>query len=165
MSLDVGSVAPDFTLKSQHGEDISLSSYRGHQNVVLVFIPYAVETELYRDNIDDDRVVFYLLAIPFVVQGIALRGFVAGNFRYVAEITVPDRRAVYHMLSLTPLIVAAAAPLLGAWIASRWEFDRLFLIAVFAGLVAILAGGLLANTNLRVRTTARAWRLRDARPY
>ena len=41
MTIDVGSVAPDFTLKSQHGEDITLSSYRGHQNVVLVFIPFA----------------------------------------------------------------------------------------------------------------------------
>ena len=41
MTLDVGSVAPDFTLKSQHGEDITLSSYRGDKNVVLVFIPFA----------------------------------------------------------------------------------------------------------------------------
>ncbi|MEV7395988.1 peroxiredoxin [Aeromicrobium sp. NPDC092404] len=40
MSLDVGSVAPDFTLKSQHGEDVSLSSFRG-TNVLLVFIPFA----------------------------------------------------------------------------------------------------------------------------
>ena len=41
MSLDVGSVAPDFTLKSQHGEDITLSSFRGDKNVLLVFIPFA----------------------------------------------------------------------------------------------------------------------------
>lgn len=41
MSLDVGSVAPDFTLKSQHGEDITLSSFRGERNVVLVFFPFA----------------------------------------------------------------------------------------------------------------------------
>jgi peroxiredoxin len=41
MSLDVGSVAPDFTLKSQHGEHITLSSFRGDKNVLLVFIPFA----------------------------------------------------------------------------------------------------------------------------
>jgi peroxiredoxin len=41
MTLDIGSVAPDFTLKSQHGEDITLSSYRGDKNVVLVFFPFA----------------------------------------------------------------------------------------------------------------------------
>lgn len=41
MTLDVGSVAPDFTLKSQHGEDITLSSFRGDKFVVLVFFPFA----------------------------------------------------------------------------------------------------------------------------
>jgi hypothetical protein len=132
--------------------------------LVLVFLPYALDTELYRDNVDSDRVVYYILAVPFAVQGIALRGFIAGNFRYVMEITVPERRTVYQMLSLTPLVAAAAASLVGAWVVNRWSFERLFLIAVFAGLVAILAGGLLANTSLRIRTPARAWRLRDARP-
>jgi peroxiredoxin len=38
--VDVGDVAPDFTLKNQHGEDISLSSFRGTP-VVLVFFPFA----------------------------------------------------------------------------------------------------------------------------
>jgi peroxiredoxin len=58
MSLDVGSVAPDFTLKSQHGEDVTLSSFRGDSNVVLVFIPFAFsgicsdELAEIRDNID-----------------------------------------------------------------------------------------------------------------
>ena len=58
MSLDVGSVAPDFTLKSQHGEDITLSSFRGDTNVVLVFIPFAFsgictgELGEIRDNLD-----------------------------------------------------------------------------------------------------------------
>jgi peroxiredoxin len=41
MTLDIGSPAPDFTLKNQHGEDISLSSFRGAKNVVLVFFPFA----------------------------------------------------------------------------------------------------------------------------
>jgi peroxiredoxin len=38
--VDVGHAAPDFTLKSQHGEDITLSSLRGSP-VVLVFFPFA----------------------------------------------------------------------------------------------------------------------------
>lgn len=41
MTLSIGDIAPDFTLKSQHGEDITLSSYRGEKNVVLVFFPFA----------------------------------------------------------------------------------------------------------------------------
>jgi peroxiredoxin len=39
--LSVGSVAPDFDLKDQHGAKISLSSFKGEKSVVLVFIPFA----------------------------------------------------------------------------------------------------------------------------
>lgn len=41
MSIEVGQQAPDFTLVSQHGEPVSLSSFHGHKNVVLVFFPWA----------------------------------------------------------------------------------------------------------------------------
>lgn len=37
----VGSHAPDFTARSQHGEQVRLSDFRGRRNVVLVFYPYA----------------------------------------------------------------------------------------------------------------------------
>ncbi len=58
-TLDVGDVAPDFTLKSQHGEEISLSSFRGIKNVVLMFFPFAFsgictgELCEIRDNLGD----------------------------------------------------------------------------------------------------------------
>jgi peroxiredoxin len=39
--LSVGSVAPDFELKDQHGEKISLSSFKGVKTVVVLFIPFA----------------------------------------------------------------------------------------------------------------------------
>jgi cytochrome oxidase Cu insertion factor (SCO1/SenC/PrrC family) len=35
--VKVGDPAPDFTLQSHQGENVSLSDYRGKQNVVLVF--------------------------------------------------------------------------------------------------------------------------------
>jgi mycoredoxin-dependent peroxiredoxin len=41
MPIDVGQPAPDFTLPNQHGEPITLSSFRGERNVVLVFYPWA----------------------------------------------------------------------------------------------------------------------------
>jgi peroxiredoxin len=41
VTLHIGSAAPDFTLTSQHGEDITLSAFRGDRNVVLVFFPFA----------------------------------------------------------------------------------------------------------------------------
>jgi peroxiredoxin len=40
MPVDVGQVAPDFTLVNQRGEQVSLSDYRGRP-VVLVFYPFA----------------------------------------------------------------------------------------------------------------------------
>lgn len=36
--LEVGTMAPDFTLLNQNGEEISLSQYRG-QKVILYFYP------------------------------------------------------------------------------------------------------------------------------
>jgi len=41
MTLAIGDVAPDFTLKDQYGQDISLSTYAGRKAVLLVFYPFA----------------------------------------------------------------------------------------------------------------------------
>lgn len=39
--LAVGAAAPDFTLKDQNGQDVTLSQFRGDKAVVLVFYPFA----------------------------------------------------------------------------------------------------------------------------
>ena len=41
MSLSIGQPAPDFTLVNQFGEKVTLSSFQGKKNVVVVFIPFA----------------------------------------------------------------------------------------------------------------------------
>lgn len=41
MSIEVGQVAPDFSLKNQHGELVTLSSFRGEKNVVVLFYPFS----------------------------------------------------------------------------------------------------------------------------
>lgn len=41
MSIDVGLSAPDFTLKDQHGQEVTLSSFRGDKAVVVMFYPFA----------------------------------------------------------------------------------------------------------------------------
>lgn len=59
MSIEIGQQAPDFTLKNQYGEDISLSSFRGSKSVVLMFFPFAFsgictgELCEVRDNLPD----------------------------------------------------------------------------------------------------------------
>ncbi len=41
MTVAVGQMAPDFTLKSHDGRTVRLSEYRDKRNVVLVFFPLA----------------------------------------------------------------------------------------------------------------------------
>ncbi len=41
MSLEIGQAAPDFTLSNQFGEKVTLSSFQGKKNVVVVFYPYS----------------------------------------------------------------------------------------------------------------------------
>ncbi len=39
--LTVGDEAPDFTLKSHLGEEVTLSDFRGKKNVIIAFYPFA----------------------------------------------------------------------------------------------------------------------------
>jgi peroxiredoxin len=41
MAIQVGDKAPDFELKDNHGRTVKLSDFRGEQNVVLLFYPFA----------------------------------------------------------------------------------------------------------------------------
>ncbi|MFD6364312.1 redoxin domain-containing protein, partial [Streptomyces roseolus] len=41
MAIEVGTKAPDFELKDNHGRTVRLSDYRGEKNVVLLFYPFA----------------------------------------------------------------------------------------------------------------------------
>ena len=70
MPVETGQEAPDFTLKDQDGNDVSLSSFRGNQNVVIVFYPFTFtgvcEGELcsLRDDLSEfDAVKAQVLAI------------------------------------------------------------------------------------------------------
>jgi peroxiredoxin (alkyl hydroperoxide reductase subunit C) len=41
MPIEVGAIAPDFTLRDQNNEEVTLSSFRGQKAVLLVFYPLA----------------------------------------------------------------------------------------------------------------------------
>jgi mycoredoxin-dependent peroxiredoxin len=74
MAIEVGQPAPDFTLRNQHGEEVSLSQYRGDKNVVLMFYPFAFSgnctnelcdiRDRYVDFVNDDTVVLSVSCDP-----------------------------------------------------------------------------------------------------
>ena len=41
MTLTIGQSAPSFELVNQHGEKVSLASFKGEKNVVVLFYPFA----------------------------------------------------------------------------------------------------------------------------
>ena len=57
--LPVGTIAPDFTLRDQNQQKVTLSAYRGAKNVLLVFFPLAFtgicqgELDRLRDHLPD----------------------------------------------------------------------------------------------------------------
>ena len=57
--LTLGAEAPDFTLRDQFGQDVTLSSYRGVKAVALLFYPFAFsgictgEMSAIRDRLDE----------------------------------------------------------------------------------------------------------------
>jgi peroxiredoxin len=41
MRVALGQPAPDFTLTSHQGDEVRLSDFQGHKNVVIAFFPLA----------------------------------------------------------------------------------------------------------------------------
>jgi peroxiredoxin len=79
MALEVGTQAPDFTLKDVNREDVTLSSFRGEKNVLLVFYPFAfsgictgelcqVRDELAEYQNDEVQVIGVSVDTPFSLK-------------------------------------------------------------------------------------------------
>ena len=79
MALEVGSEAPDFTLKDQNNQQVTLSSFRGERNVLVVFYPFAfspictdelraVSDDLAAFQNDDVQILAVSVDHPFVLK-------------------------------------------------------------------------------------------------
>ena len=87
MTLPIGVDAPDFTLKTKNAEglqDVTLSSFKGESNVVLLFFPFAFtgvcteETCSVRDDLSsyeelDAKVLGISVDSPFAQEAMALK--------------------------------------------------------------------------------------------
>lgn len=76
MTVEIGQVAPDFTLPDQNKQPVTLSDFRGRKNVVLIFYPYAftnvcqgelcaVQEDLSSFENDDVQVLTVSVDTPF----------------------------------------------------------------------------------------------------
>jgi peroxiredoxin len=95
MSLAIGSLAPDFELSDQHGVKVSLSSFRGKKNVVILFYPFSFtgtctgELCAIRDDLKDfQNENVQLLAIScdsiFSQRTFAETQYISRAFRFLA---------------------------------------------------------------------------------
>lgn len=79
MAVEVGSEAPDFTLNDYNREKVTLASFRGKKNVLLVFYPFAfsgictgelcqVRDELADYQNDDVQILGVSVDSPFTLK-------------------------------------------------------------------------------------------------
>lgn len=74
MPVSVGSIAPDFTLKTKDAEglrDVTLSDHRGKQNVVLLFYPGAYTPVCTQEMCDVTSGLDKFMAIDAQVYGVS----------------------------------------------------------------------------------------------
>lgn len=74
MAIEIGSPAPEFTLRNQHGQHVSLSDFRGQKSVLLMFYPFAFTgtctgelctiRDRYTDFVNDDTEVVSVSCDP-----------------------------------------------------------------------------------------------------
>ncbi len=130
--------------------------------LVALILPYVADTPLYQDRVEDDRLLTYGFAVVFVAYGAALAGQVQGNFAHLLAVAPNELHRGYTALTNILLAPVAFVTILGGAAIERYGFDRAFLVATLAGLVAVFASGALTDTHVRTRPTAEAWRLRRA---
>ena len=70
--LSLGGMAPDFTLRDQFGQDVTLSSYRGHKAVALIFVELMLITAI--------ALLFSTFSTPIMSAVFTFGFFLAGHF-------------------------------------------------------------------------------------
>lgn len=91
--LEVGQEAPDFTLRNRDNEDVTLSSFRGEKNVVLLFYPLAFSGTCMKQFIDlgtsvgryGDAEILAISVDSRYVQGVFQDQVGANNATFLAD--------------------------------------------------------------------------------
>jgi hypothetical protein len=132
--------------------------------LIALILPYLADTSLYHDHFNNNRPIMYTFAAVFVAIGASLAGQIRANFGYLVDIAPDDAQPSYTWLANAVMAVAALAPLAGAMVIDRYNYETLFTTASLVGLAAVFVSGVLTDTHTRTRPVAQTWRLRGARP-
>ncbi len=71
MSIEIGQVAPDFSLVDSEGNEVRLSQFRGNQNVALFFFPAAFTGVCERQVVAHDQSMEQFAALSTQVLGVS----------------------------------------------------------------------------------------------
>ncbi|MCC7024249.1 MAG: hypothetical protein IT338_15595 [Thermomicrobiales bacterium] len=86
-----------------------------------------------------------LFGIAFFTIGAALAGQARANHDYLAPLAPPHLLSTYSTLTNAVLVLFAFAPVVGGALIQRAGYEALFGTALVLGLLAVFAGGWLAN--------------------
>src|SRR5919199_1825820 len=119
--------------------------------ITALTLPPLLGSATLRDRLPGGNAISLIaFALVFAAAGAASAGLDLAAPVVQASITTPRERPAASVLTHLALGVAAVAVLLGGLIADRLGFPFLFIVALVAGLGALLAGGLVDEPNLVV---------------
>ena len=93
-------------------------------------------------------------AVAFVAIGAAMAAQARGNSSYLTPLAPRHLLPAYSALTNGVLAVIAFSPVLGGLVIERASFEVLFGVAIALGLLAVFAGGWLADTPSALRDRA-----------
>ncbi|HEX2282238.1 MAG TPA: hypothetical protein VHG52_10820 [Thermomicrobiales bacterium] len=106
---------------------------------------------LIRERLPDAGTLTTVYGAAFFVVGAALAAQSRGNYDYLAGLVPHPVLPAFTGLTNAVLAVVAFAPVLGGVLIERFGYEALFGIAAAVGLLAVFAGGWLAETPSRAR--------------
>lgn len=118
---------------------------------IALATPALAAIGLVRERLPDAGALTTVYGAAFFVVGAALAAQSRGNYDYLGGLVPHPLLPAFTGLTNATLALVAFAPVLGGILIERFGYEALFGIAAAVGLLAVFAGGWLAETPSRAR--------------
>lgn len=118
---------------------------------IALALPPLAATELVQERFPDGSPLSAAYGMAFFAIGAALAAQSRGAYDYLAGLAPRPLLATYAGLTNIVLAVVAFSPVIGGVLIQRSGYEALFGTAIALGLVAVFAGGALAETPIPAR--------------